>query len=102
MAEQLRLFSQSLPPEKEPKFNPRPHGQLVAGSTTDLVLKLLQSRTGFVTHAQIIFAIKKDRGAVAWSLKFLYQQKLIRTTTDARNTRYLRYAAVSVIERGKE
>lgn len=76
------------------RFNPRPAGRIIPGSTTDLVLQCLREHGGFMTHAQIILKVERDRGAVAWALLFLKQQGMIRSVSDgSRNPRYCRYRA---------
>ena len=59
---------------REPqRFNPRPCGVFLQGSTTDCVLRWLESgpRRAWWTRSQIVSATGRNRGAVEWALIFL-------------------------------
>lgn len=84
-------------PKKVPqKFNPRPPGVIQQGSATEAVLNFLLANHRFYTQQQIMWATKRSHSAVSWALLRLRAWKRVEVIGDAaRNSRYLRYRAVS-------
>lgn len=82
-------------PSAQGRFNPRPPGVIREGSATEAVLLFLRSSPGLRTEAQIRWATGRSHAAVSWALLRLRQWKKVRCVQDpARNSRWLRYAAV--------
>lgn len=74
------------------KKKSRPPGQIISGSTTDMVFALLKRTHGYLTHAQIAQRVGRSRGAVNWALVYLVKQQKIVAVSDAkRNPRYFKY-----------
>lgn len=77
---------------QSPRHNPRPPGVIRNGSTTHLVLQLLQGDPGrYFNHAAITWNTKSTGKAVSWALLYLKAQGLIECVGDPRNERYARY-----------
>lgn len=81
------------PPER---FNPRPPGVIVEGSSSDTVLAFLRSDFKLKTRSEIINGlVNLSEHRVEWALIYLQRRKLIKWCPDpSRNTRYGRYRAV--------
>ncbi len=74
------------------RYNPRPSGVIRNGSSTHLVLELLQgNQDRYFNHAAITWQTKCTAKAVNWALLFLKSQGLIECGSDPRNERYARY-----------
>jgi len=92
MITQMVASSSQRPKTQPQRFNPRAPGQIVPGSTTDLILQALKEAPGFLTHAQIVWRTQRNTRAVAWSLAALMRLDLIQSIPDlASNSRYRRY-----------
>lgn len=85
-----------VPPAKPLRYNPKPRGSILPGSTTEAVLEYLTSYPNvFRQRWQIVYAVKRNHKAVDWALIFLKQNGYIHAVPDEiRNPRYQRYAVI--------
>lgn len=76
------------------RFNPRPLGVMLPGSTTDAVKAWLDDRppNGWWTKRQIEIGTGRSCKAIDWALIYLRSIHAIECSRDdSRNARYLRY-----------
>lgn len=76
-------------------LNPFPRG-IRAGSATDKCLKALQANEGkWLEVCDLMRITGHSRGAIAWAMRYLGAQGLVRSIPSARHSAYKRYQAIT-------
>jgi hypothetical protein len=74
--------------QSKPQFNPRPPGQLVDGSASDVVLKFLQKHRGVsFRYAELLKHTGCTPSALIWACSYLARQGMIEAMPDAMSGR---------------
>ena len=84
--------------QSKPQFNPRPAGQLVDGSASDVVFRFLQKHRGVsFRYAELLKHTGCTPSALIWACSYLAKQGLITALPDAMSgRRRFRYAFTGV------
>ena len=98
MAAQAQRASAPAAPGRPP-FNPRPLGQIVEGSASDIVLRFLQQHRGVsFGHAQLLKHTGCTPSALIWACGFLVREGFIVAVPDAlAGRRRMRYAYTGLL-----
>ena len=97
MAAQAQRASAPATPGRPP-FNPRPPGQLVEGSASDIVLRFLRQHRGVsFRYAELLKHTGCTPSALVWACSFLVKQGMIDALPDAMSgRRRFRYTFTNV------
>jgi hypothetical protein len=80
----------------QPRYNPRPAGQIRPGSATQYVLDFLRARPYWCTYSFILVGTGRTAKSLDHALLYLRALDLVECVADeARNPKYLRYRAAA-------